>query len=486
MSDENYKEGDVLEDDYGQQIILKNNKWTPVKKELPPNTDFSVGEMVSNIPSSAYKYVDDIATAVMNPIDSAKGLLSLASGGAEKLTRAINENIPGDAIKSVGGLTNFIADQGVPLARPPQDKSELTYPNEKYADQVGGFFKDRYGSMDKFKNTAMKDPVGLLGDASAVLMGGSTLIPKAGLLGKAGMAIDPINMVKGATKTAYAKALSKNLPRSLYESSAKFSTTLPKSKRQALADTALKHKVLPTSVGVDKVNDLISSIDGKVNTLIDEATASGKRIPRSAIFRHLNKVRKELGGGKLNANKNLKQIDNVAKEFDQHLRKTKKNSFTPSELQEFKTDTYKAINFDAKQLQAKKGTQEAQKAMARAAKESIEEVADVKALNKDMGELLELRDPISRSAGRIENRNIIGIDAPVKIAAGGTAAGAVGAAGGTFMSMLEHPKVKARIAVQLKELQDAGLGTLINQELIPTLVQQGLWQTGRLPPADDE
>lgn len=462
--------------------------------EIHKPVDFSTIEMLKNVPSSAGNYLSDIAQAVMHPIDTAQNLGNLALGGAEKLARNINEYIPGDAVKNIGGLARTLSNQGLLTVPPIKDKSELTYNNEKYADQVGGLLADRYGSMDKFKSTAMQDPVGLLGDASMILTGGGSAAAKMpGMIGKAGktaqragMAMEPINMARGAAKTAIAKGVSPNLPRGLYESSAKFSTTLPKAKRLALAETALKHKILPTSKGVDMVNDLITGLDTKVNSLISEATATGKTIPKSAIYRHLKEVRKNLGGAKINASDDLTQVNNAVKKLDTHLRKIKKSSFTPDELQAFKTDTYKAINFDAKQLQAKQGTTEARKAMARAAKESIEEVADVKGLNKEMGELLELRDPISRSAGRIENRNIIGIDTPIKIVAGAGAGGAPGAAGGAFMSMIEHPKVKARLAIKLKELQDAGFGNLVDQNLIPTLIQQGLWQTGRLPPADDE
>jgi hypothetical protein len=70
----------------------------------------------------------------------------------------------------------------------------------KYADAVGKFFVDRYGSVEGIKNAIATDPVGVLMDVSTVLTAGGGLAARTpGLVGKvgevaatAGRAIDPV------------------------------------------------------------------------------------------------------------------------------------------------------------------------------------------------------------------------------------------------------------------------------------------------------
>src|SRR5271166_5900196 len=73
---------------------------------------------------------------------------------------------------------------------------------EPYADAVGKFLKSRYGSTEAVKHTLATDPVGLAGDLSLLLSGGSAaLVRGPGIAGKigevagaVGSAIDPLNV----------------------------------------------------------------------------------------------------------------------------------------------------------------------------------------------------------------------------------------------------------------------------------------------------
>lgn len=59
--------------------------------------------------------------------------------------------------------------------------------SEKYAEQVGRFFANRYGGMENLKKTIATDPVGFLADASAVLtLGGGAAARAPGMLGTVG------------------------------------------------------------------------------------------------------------------------------------------------------------------------------------------------------------------------------------------------------------------------------------------------------------
>lgn len=405
------------------------------------NSDFSVGEMVSNIPSSAKQFAGDIVQPFIHPVDTAKAIGSL-------------------------------------------------FTDESARSNMADFLRDRYGSLDNVKNTVEKDPVGFLADVSTILTAGGGLAARApgvagkvgSVVSKAGMASDPLNVVKTAGRAsgrALGQLVPSSVPQKMYESAAKFSTTLPQAKRTEMTKTALEYGIMPSAKGVDKLGGLLGDFDTKITGLIDEATASGKTIPRSAVYRHLREVRQNLGGVKIEGGQDLRQVSRVAKMFDQHMKKLGKDTLTPTELQAFKQDAYQRINFDAKNLKSNKGTDEARKAMARAAKESIEQVAPVKDLNREFGRLLEIKDPIERAASRIENRNIVGISAPLNIGAGATAGGQAGAAAGTLLSILEQPKAKARLAIALRNLKAAGLEGLLDQSAVATLTQQGLFQAGR-------
>lgn len=130
----------------------------------------AVGEVVGNIPGSAMKLAGDIAQPFMHPIETAGNVKNLGLGIMEKLGMASG--------------------------------SEHT----KYADAVGKFFKDRYGSAENIKKTLTEDPVGAAADLATVFSGGSTIAARVpGMVGRAaeaagtvGRAIDPLSVASKA------------------------------------------------------------------------------------------------------------------------------------------------------------------------------------------------------------------------------------------------------------------------------------------------
>jgi len=124
-------------------------------------------QAITNVPSSAKKFVKDVVTPFLNPIQTAKDLGSLGSS-------VVNLIRPGE--------------QG----------------NEEIARQVGNFFVQRYGSLENIKKTFATDPVGMLSDVSIILTGGAALAPKGGqvasIVSKAAKVTDPIKIgSKGAS-----------------------------------------------------------------------------------------------------------------------------------------------------------------------------------------------------------------------------------------------------------------------------------------------
>ncbi len=106
-----------------------------------------IGNTIKNIPSSAGNFLSGIGQALLHPIETVKGVGTIALGGAQKF-------IPGE------------------------QEAEQTF------DAVTTFFKDRYGGLDNIKNTVESDPIGFLSDVATLFTGGGALATKVGTVGK--------------------------------------------------------------------------------------------------------------------------------------------------------------------------------------------------------------------------------------------------------------------------------------------------------------
>lgn len=419
------------------------------------SVDFSFTETIRNIPGSAVQLAKDIYHPIRHPIDTAKSLQTIGQGLIEKIIPDVGEFGPTE--------------------------------NEKVVDAVGQFIKDRYGSINAFKTTVQNDPVGALADFSIVATGGGTALAKTGKFAKVaktiqavGKAIEPINAVISFAKVA-GKLVPQGLPEKLLESALKFRPSIKQAERARMTKTVLKEGIMPTVTGLMDLADKLEVLDIKLNKIIDQATKKGTLINKSAIFKQLKELRKDLGGAKLDAGADLKQINAVVKSFDEHLKAIGKNKLTPREMQKLKTDAYKRINFDLQQGSASFARNETRRAIARAAKESLEELGpDVKLLNREMGDLIQLRGELERIVSRLDNRNLIGIDTPLKVGGGAVLAGEAGAAVGLAASILGAPRVKAKIALWLENIREISeLKNLINKKLPPVLASQMLLLAGR-------
>jgi len=423
---------------------------------------FSIAETVSNIPSSAVQFGEDIIEPILSPVETAKSLQSLGQGLVEK---ALPSEIHG---------FDFGQTQ-----------------NEEVVDAVGTFINERYGSTDAFKNTIQTDPVGALADIAGLLTGGSTLLPKAGKVGSlakavegVGKALDPLNLSTSAVKSLAksGKVIPESLPVSLLETALKFRPSIKPAQRASMTKTALKQGIIPTVGGLRTITDKLDSLDTSLNKIIDGATNRGVQIPKSMVFAELGKLRKDLGGVKIDAGADLRIIDKVAKDFNQNLIRLKKKNLTPRELQDLKQDTYKRINFDKAQGDAGFAKNEARKAIARQAKKGVESIdPSVGPINREMGELLELNSELERIVGRLDNRNLISLDTAAKIGGGGAAGGPLGTAAGTASAALGAPRVKARTAILMENLRkNAETIDVINNTRDPVLARALATQAGRL------
>jgi len=103
--------------------------------------------LVFNAPESAGQYAKDVTALIHSPVETVEGLKMLGSGIVDLLT---------------GDKTTDAAA----------------------AREVGQFFVNRYGSVERAKNTLMTDPVGFLADVSTIFTGGAAGLRAAQLSGK--------------------------------------------------------------------------------------------------------------------------------------------------------------------------------------------------------------------------------------------------------------------------------------------------------------
>jgi len=396
--------------------------------------DFDVGTMVSNIPESGAKAVGDIYNAFRHPVDTGLAINNLGTGLIQKL-------IPGEQSK------------------------------EKYADAAGEFIMERYGTMDKFKQSLMDDPVGIVSDIAGLLSGGSLLAPKiGGKMAAIGSAIDPANLVvRGASKAVMNLPAVKNAPKNLYKSAAKFQK---KFDQDAVTNTALREGILPTDAGIIKGKEILTGLDSKITDVIMESVNSGKKIPRSKMYKYLKDARKEMGGVNLDAADNLKKLNKVVSDFEKYIKTKGKGQLTAAEVQDFKIKIYETIKWKANQGTGSKAKATTRKAIARAAKDELEiAIPEIKGFNLKMGEVIELMDAIDAPAARIANRDIIGLGLPAKVIAGSVIGDGSGAAIGFLAGIADSPTLKAKLALGLNSIKNQKISAARKRVLAIELIR---------------
>ena len=447
--------------------------------------EFSTGEMISNIPSSAAELGKNLYTAVRHPVKTGKGMASLAGGiidkGAEELIQALPEGV----VESINQANNWLADKGVPLTElPTENAKDVKFDDSGMADALGQHVMARYGSWDAFKDTLERDPVGVAADIAGLVSGAGALTGSA-KTAQVGAALDPINAALKTAKLGIGKAVPKNMPAKMFERTAKFSTTMKDADRAKLVKTALENKVSPSYRGVSKLQGKIDSLNSTIDGLIFGAEESGKMIPKGAIFKHLKALRKEKGGPLIEGGADLKSIDSIAGEFNKHLVAIKADKVSPSQLQAIKQDIYKKINFDAKNLRGTPIKESTYKALGRGAKDALEDVApSVGPANKHLGELLELQPHLQRSANRIENNNLIPLNAAVNIGVGAGAGGGAGAGVGALAALLETAKPRAALAQWLYNTKKMGAADLLKNNVPMSQARLAAIMAGRQEATD--
>ena len=368
-------------------------------------------------------------------------------------------------------------EAGIEAVNPFMTQAEReASPNRPYGEAFVRTMAERFGTPEAASRTFAQDPAGALMDVSGVttLAGGLTRTP--GLV-RAGVAMDPLNIPLNVPKAAVAAGIPSGAPASMYESAVKFPPAqVPREVRERAVQTALREGIMPTYAGIDKINDMLSDLDIRINDLINAADESGKTISRRALYSELSGLRQQLRQGAL-APENLRKYTKVIRDLDE-LMKQGPEKLTPSRVQKFKTQTYKDINW-----RAKPGAKsETLKALARGARKAIEDVTpEIADINLRYGPLAELRDLLPQPAHRISNLNPLSLTTPLTTTAGGVAGGPVGAMLGGALGAMQRPQIMAKGGIALHGLKEAGpLAALTSGSPLAQMIRQGLFQTGRL------
>lgn len=415
-----------------------------------------LGRTISNIPGSAIEYGKAMIAPVVHPVKTISDLGNVLKGLDVKIRKQIDPNI---------------------------SQEELRF--EPYAEAAGEFFKKRYGGWENLKKTVETDPVGFTADLSTFLTGGGTALSKIGPVAKIGetaakigKVMDPITgMIKVGSLPA--KIIPEATISKMYESAAKFSTTLSPGKRAKLVSTALEHDINISTKGMEKIKSSIDALNSEISDLVSKGTfmqaEKGERIPFEELFKGFSKLEDEarLSGRPMENLNTLKQIRKSIIDANEEIRPY---GFTAEEAQKLKQKIYKDLDSYYSSVKESPMSAKAQKEIARSAKEAIEEIVpEIKYLNKREGELIELQEALQKAANRITNRDLLGIGLPIKVAAGGIPGGVRGAILGLTLGLIDTPSVKSKMALVINKLKDKG----ITVKPSSTAIRLGLFQVGR-------
>lgn len=140
---------------------------------------------LGNLPSSTYQLGKNVVSAVVNPIETGKSIVSLVKGvGAKAGELALEKTGIGQSILEKANQSRIA--RGLPELKKDEAGNfqvEET-PELQTINNVTKFVTDRYGSLDKFKETAIEDPAGVLADLATIISGGGAAVTKVGTVSK--------------------------------------------------------------------------------------------------------------------------------------------------------------------------------------------------------------------------------------------------------------------------------------------------------------
>ena len=274
--------------------------FNPTIESKPEDSIFtSTLKTAVNIPKSIFNLGKDIFTAVTNPIDTTKSVVSLLKGTGGKLGETVLEKTDfGKAIAEK--INDYRIEEGLePFPR--DENGTLQLPNTQdmeIANMVGAYFQDRYGSVENFKESAVEDPAGVVSDIAALVTGTGTLMKQSGNISrisrlskigsevsKIGSALEPTNVV-----STISSKLGTSLPARIVSEASPNATRFAEGQvAKALELTPSDLSKITQSTG----NDVVKFISD--NNLLKETPEAIVKATNELKTNQYNLVREEIG-----------------------------------------------------------------------------------------------------------------------------------------------------------------------------------------------
>jgi hypothetical protein len=374
-----------------------------------------------------------IGKALASPIESIKGIYSLAKGG-------------------------FGQDPSIQST--PEDRANFM--------ALSDYYKNKYGDWGGFKQAMIDEPASILSDASMVLGGGAGLAAKAPKLAKLAKGariasrIDPINIAYQSAAVPGRLLGRTQIPEKMWTSVAK---PLKKFEGEGarIFEEAAKQKVIPTQKGLlgaggaSATPELWREPYTEVTQRMSPASQPGVGIQAREVFERgpwerAKELEKVVGSEpKLNA------LETATQRFVD----AQGESFTPGDLLEIKRATGRDLGNIPWDKKASPMI-EARKSIEDGIQRSLEKLDPrIKELNKDVQTRKMLNEVVQDAAFRIGKNNIFGLGDYLAGAGGGAGAAALMATGRNAEAIalagilaargiLSTPRVKSRLAIAMR------------------------------------
>lgn len=390
-------------------------------------------------------------------------------------------------------------------------------------DAIAQFFKERYGSAENLKKTAVEDPVGLAMDVSAVLGGVGALVKGTGTVSKisaftkagttiekAGAIVEPISAATRPLKPVSRFLIkSANLEKLAERVTGSVLKLQPNSARKiAKANIAgttperwlLEKKLLGSNV--DETVDLLDDVHIRSKAQVDDSLA---KISKTYIYNRVEQTLDILEKSFEKTIGNEKTVERLAA-----LKEKAPSGLTLSEINEVKRliddnlDLF-AITGDPKAGAVKKGLLNIRQEIKRFIEDKAGEngVKNIKELNKDTQVSKEIKDAILKAETRRTPNNLLSLTDYIIGGLAGVATQDLTKTLGVVIAkrIIFHPRFTTALARGLMKLSDADfkiveagltrqsspraqqiIKTLVNEAVKTVSTPQGrgvLFQTGR-------
>lgn len=236
------------------------------------------------------------------------------------------------------------------------------------------------------------------------------------------------------------------MPEKMYESALKPSTTISSPKRAAMVQTGIQNEIPVSSTGLEKLGNLVDDLNSKIKSTIDQGNQQGATVNKFSVASRLSDTAKKFSI-QVNPTTDLNSISESGNEF----LNTQPTKIPAGDAQALKQGTYQQLK-SAAYGSMKNATIEAQKALARGIKEElVNQFPELKDLNSQESQLLNLDPVLEHAVNRISNHQIIGIGTPIAAGAAKSVTGStgVGAVAGLMKAVFDDPVIKSKIAIAL-------------------------------------